>query len=215
VSSTCPPHGPLDAPIVWIGEAPGKTEMERGMPFCGSSGVEVRKTLRLYDLDPENVRYTNCIRTNPGDFPTGKRGAQLLKEWAPLLDEEMREIVPRVMVLCGGQALRRMTGLTNISDWQCSVLRPRDVAREVEWYKGITHVVVFPPTVMHIIPVLHPAGIMQTKSRKDTAWLRRGVEKVARAVRGELRKVEWRGVYHPSPAQLEDALQWPSSTTST
>ena len=31
-------RGPVDAPILLVGQAPGRLERERGMPFCGRQG---------------------------------------------------------------------------------------------------------------------------------------------------------------------------------
>ena len=102
-----PPEGPKTARVLWIGEAPGKDEVREGRPFVGASGAQVRRTLRWAGIDvDEDVRFTNVVKINPGTFPTGREGALLMKEWASVLDDELREMRRlKVVVLCGGQAL--------------------------------------------------------------------------------------------------------------
>lgn len=54
--------GPEDADYLFIGEAPGKVENTKKLPFQGSTGREVREHyLPLAGLRPENVRITNAI----------------------------------------------------------------------------------------------------------------------------------------------------------
>jgi len=206
-----PPYGPLDAQVVIVGEAPGREELEQGRPFCGATGIWLRRELALQNVDPDSCYWTNTVRVNPGDFPGGRAGAQLLLEWAPLLDDEMRSLHRcKVLVLCGGAALRRFTGHTNIAVWQGSVLRPADITGPVILHQGksetITWPLVLPATCQYVIPMLHPAGMMYTKSRKDTVVLKRAVEKVGLAVADALRGVEWTGRYGIAPGQVREAI---------
>ena len=57
----------------------------------------------------------------------GAEGAYLMREWAAQLDEEIGESKAKVVVACGGVALQRLTGFTNITKWRGSVLRETDV----------------------------------------------------------------------------------------
>lgn len=59
------PYGPLDAKIVIVGEAPGETEVDKGRPFVGSSGQELRDMLGEAGIDHESIRYTNVFKHRP------------------------------------------------------------------------------------------------------------------------------------------------------
>ena len=62
------PHGPENARIYIIGEAPGEREDKEGEPFVGETGSYLRENLD--QIDPNWLDYTrlnNCIRTRPPD----------------------------------------------------------------------------------------------------------------------------------------------------
>ena len=40
-----PGHGPMPCDLLVVGEAPGETEDQRGVPFCGRSGMVLRRAL--------------------------------------------------------------------------------------------------------------------------------------------------------------------------
>jgi uracil-DNA glycosylase len=57
-----PPSGPIDAELLFIGEAPGKVENEKLIPFVGQTGQEVdRHYLPLAGLHRGRVRMANAI----------------------------------------------------------------------------------------------------------------------------------------------------------
>jgi uracil-DNA glycosylase family 4 len=57
--------GPDDAALLFVGEAPGANEDERGEPFVGRSGTVLDDALRDAGLDRADVRITNCVRCRP------------------------------------------------------------------------------------------------------------------------------------------------------
>lgn len=61
-----PFHGPEEARLVVIGEAPGATENEKGIPFCGDSGRELNRLyLPAAGLAREDVFVANAVRCLP------------------------------------------------------------------------------------------------------------------------------------------------------
>jgi uracil-DNA glycosylase len=72
-----PPSGPMPARIALVGEAPGAEEEERGEPFVGASGQELRTMLRQVGIDPAECYFTNVfkirpVRNNLDEFCVGK-----------------------------------------------------------------------------------------------------------------------------------------------
>lgn len=66
-----PGEGNPDADVVFIGEAPGKTEAATGRPFIGRSGQLLRSLIREIDLDDEKDVYI----TSPVKYlPAGRQG---------------------------------------------------------------------------------------------------------------------------------------------
>lgn len=91
--------GPEDASIVFVGEAPGATEDERGEPFVGRSGDVLTDALRDAGLGRGDVRITNCVRCRPPENrdPT----ADERDNCRPYLEAEIELIDPDVLVTLG------------------------------------------------------------------------------------------------------------------
>ena len=219
-----PPDGPLDAPVLWVGEAPGKEEELAGKPFVGPSGHEVRKNLRLAGINPDTqVRYANTVPFNPGQFPNGRAGAKLLFDHASQLDQCISEMPQlRVIVACGGPALTRLTGKHAVSrkyeaederargwgitDWRGSVLRNADLPGEIALHPKFKLPTQYPPDIA-IIPVLHPAGILRDPGRNEMFLFRRDVRKVKRYLDGTIAKHKYDLFVEPTHAEIYAAWE--------
>ena len=61
--------GPVPCSIMLIGEAPGKTEDKKGVPFCGKSGSELTHLYltKCAKIDRSNVFITNLVRCRTND----------------------------------------------------------------------------------------------------------------------------------------------------
>jgi len=62
-----PPSGSPDAPILLIGESPGKSEDRYGVPFVGPSGKELDNYLKLAGLSRHACRVANVVNCRPPD----------------------------------------------------------------------------------------------------------------------------------------------------
>ncbi|WP_299335947.1 uracil-DNA glycosylase [Haloplanus sp.] len=91
--------GPEDAALLFVGEAPGATEDERGEPFVGRSGTVLDDALRDAGLDRSDVRITNCVRCRPPEN-RDPRAAEL-DNCASFLDREIGRVDPDLVVTLG------------------------------------------------------------------------------------------------------------------
>src|SRR3989344_4259173 len=57
--------GNPDSDIVFIGEAPGKSEDEQGLPFVGAAGKFLNQMLETIGLKRQDVYITNIIKYRP------------------------------------------------------------------------------------------------------------------------------------------------------
>ena len=91
--------GPDDADLLFVGEAPGATEDERGEPFVGRSGDVLDDALRDAGLARADVRITNCVRCRPPDNrdPTGEE----LDNCRGHLGHELEAVDPELVVTLG------------------------------------------------------------------------------------------------------------------
>lgn len=106
-----PPTGPLDADVMFIGEAPGKDEDKQLRPFIGKTGQEVNDHyLPLAGLRRDQVYVTNAIKCLP-DRPGGKIDLSRSKDLELLyactdcsLYEEINTVRPHLIVPLGAFA---------------------------------------------------------------------------------------------------------------
>ena len=104
-----PGEGPLDAPVMLVGEQPGDQEDKAGRPFVGPAGKLLTKALGEAGLDPEAVYRTNAVK----HFRFERRGSNRLHKGPgrvhvaacrPWLVAEVDMVRPRGVVLLGATA---------------------------------------------------------------------------------------------------------------
>jgi uracil-DNA glycosylase len=100
--NSVPGEGPLNAKIMFIGEAPGKQESITGRPFVGRSGKLLTKLMESAGIKREKVFITSVIKHRPPDNrkPTAKEIAACL----PYLQKQIEIINPQKIVLLGQTA---------------------------------------------------------------------------------------------------------------
>ena len=98
--------GSPNAEVMFIGEAPGRTEDEQGLPFVGRSGQLLDKYLAAIHLKRDDIFITNIVKCRP---PENRDPAP--QEWEacmPYLREQFRLIRPKIIVCLGRIAAQRL-----------------------------------------------------------------------------------------------------------
>ncbi len=96
-------EGSLDAPVVFIGEAPGKKEAQTGRPFVGASGKLLSEMLQSIGLAREEVYITNIVKDRPPENRDPSHAEIAL--YAPFLQRQLEIIQPRVIATLGRFAM--------------------------------------------------------------------------------------------------------------
>ena len=138
-----PAFGPEDAKVMMIGEAPGANEVEEGEPFVGRAGERMNDILSDIDVDRSEIYITNLVKIRPPDNRDPK--SDEIEAWAPLLEQEIEEVQPDVIVTLGNFASKYM----------------------LDTSKGISkiHGRVFTREGQKIMPVYHPAATLYDRSK--------------------------------------------------
>lgn len=91
--------GNPDAPIVFIGEAPGKNEDEQGKPFVGAAGRFLEEMLASIGMKRQDVYITNIVKYRPPENrdPTDEEKAEFL----PYLEDQLEVINPKLIITLG------------------------------------------------------------------------------------------------------------------
>jgi len=141
--------GPGDAPLLFVGEAPGANEDEQGEPFVGRSGSVLDDALRERGLDRADVRITNCVRCRPPENrdPTGEE----LANCRPYLERETDRVDPELVVTLGKVPSEHLLG--------------RSVAVTSE--AGTVHDVRLGGNRRRVLVCVHPAATLYDRSQEE------------------------------------------------
>lgn len=95
--------GNPDADIVFIGEAPGKNEDLKGVPFVGAAGKFLDEMLGLINLKRQDIYITNIVKYRP---PTNRDPLPEEKSaFLPYLESQLEVIQPKLVVTLGRHSL--------------------------------------------------------------------------------------------------------------
>jgi DNA polymerase len=94
-----PGSGAPDARIVFVGEAPGAQEDEKGLPFVGQAGKLLDQLLESIGLDRGQVYIANVIKCRPPDNRPPRKGE--IAACRHFLDRQLAAIRPKLVVTLG------------------------------------------------------------------------------------------------------------------
>ncbi len=99
-----PGAGSYDAEVMFVGEAPGYWEDQKGLPFVGRAGKVLDELLAGIGLRREEVYITNIVKCRPPNNrdPTEEE----IRACSPYLDMQIDIIRPRLIVPLGRHSMR-------------------------------------------------------------------------------------------------------------
>lgn len=149
--------GPIPCSTLFVGEAPGKTEVLEGKPFVGMAGQNFEKYLNSIGLTRNNIRITNTCFFRPIKISEGKTGRKTISNRTPkisevnlfrdILDEEINLVNPKIIVTLGNVPLKRLTEFKSIGDCHGSLYFNEKLKR-------------------YVFPMYHPSSL--TYNRNET-----------------------------------------------
>jgi uracil-DNA glycosylase family 4 len=150
--------GNPDADIVFIGEAPGKSEDVQGKPFVGASGKFLSEMLAMINLEREDIYITNIVKYRPPNNrdPLPDEKAQFL----PFLEEQLEVIQPKVVVTLGRHSMNCF-----LPDLQISKVHgePKRIRWQLRHRDGPAQVATWV-----ILPLFHPAAALYNGGMRQT-----------------------------------------------
>ena len=149
--------GDCYAPVVLIGEAPGKDEVKFGRPFVGAAGKNLTELLSGGGIDRKDVFITNVVKyrmyrinEKTGNMVNRPVTRADLDNNLSYLMRELEILTPVLIVTLGNTALHAVCGKKSvISDVHGRVINSEKGDRRV-------------------FPLYHPASIIYNRSLKET-----------------------------------------------
>ena len=107
-----PGDGPLDAKVMFVGQAPGREEDEKLKPFIGAAGKLLTKLINRTGLKREQVYITSVVQF----FPPENRLPSKEEAWLcmPFLKEQIKIIKPKLIVVLGNFAAENVAGIKTV-----------------------------------------------------------------------------------------------------
>lgn len=102
-TTVVPGVAPAGARVLLVGEAPGRSEDEGGLPFVGRSGQLLDRVLAEVGLDRAELAVVNTVKCRPPENRTPTRNEQATCR--PWLDAQVEAVDPAVIVTLGSTAL--------------------------------------------------------------------------------------------------------------
>jgi uracil-DNA glycosylase len=140
--------GSPNADLMFIGEAPGRDEDEKGEPFVGRAGQLLTDIIKAMKLTRDDVYIANVIKCRPPENRNPEPDE--LDECRPFIRRQVELIQPKVIVALGKFGLQSLTGKA----YSISAVRG-------QWldYNGIK-----------LMPTYHPAYLLRTPAAKKDVW---------------------------------------------
>ncbi|WP_048649148.1 uracil-DNA glycosylase [Nitratireductor soli] len=145
--------GNPQAPIMFVGEAPGRDEDIQGLPFVGRSGKLLDRILAAIGLDRSSVYISNVIAWRP---PGNRDPSPLETEICrPFIERHIELVAPKILVTLGNPSTKLLLRT------QTGIMRMRGTWAVHETPSGLQI-----PTM----PTLHPAYLLRNPAHKMLAW---------------------------------------------
>jgi len=108
-----PGEGQLAARIMFVGEAPGRSEDEKGRPFVGAAGRILDDLLQKAGIERSQMFITNVVKCRPpgNRVPEDDESAAC----RPYLDRQIALIKPKVICILGRTAYASLLGGSSIT----------------------------------------------------------------------------------------------------
>jgi DNA polymerase len=148
-TNTVPGSGNPHAELVFIGEAPGKTEDQHGVPFCGASGKLLDSMLESIHLSRDSVFITNTVKCRPPDNRDPSLEEKVICTDL-YLQRQLDTIKPKLIITLGRHALSFFHPDLSISQVHGTLIRK--------------------PGAIPLLPLFHPAVALYNGGMRETLY---------------------------------------------
>ena len=147
--------GAPDAPLMFVGEAPGEQEDRRGEPFVGAAGQLLDKMIEAMGWTRATVYIANTTKCRPPNNRNPEPDE--LAQCMPFLHAQVASVAPRIIVALGRPASNQLLA-TNAP---ISSLRGR--FHDYPRFTSDRH-------NLKVMPTFHPAYLLRDPDKKRAAW---------------------------------------------
>lgn len=141
--------GSARQPLMFVGEAPGFSEDQEGLPFVGKAGKLLTDIITAMGFERGEIYIANVLKCRPPDN-RDPLPHEVEACW-PWLERQIELVQPRVICTVGRHSAQLLTGRTKDTIG--------NLRGKVHHYKGIP-----------VVPTYHPAFLLRSPSYKRVTW---------------------------------------------
>lgn len=123
-TNAVPGFGSIKTGVVFIGEAPGRTEDIQGMPFVGTAGKILSEALLYAGFTREDVYITNIVKCRPPD--NRRPNKQEMDSCTGYLQKELEIIQPKIVCVLGNTAFSSLLNGNEITKNRGKIIKRND-----------------------------------------------------------------------------------------
>jgi len=120
-TNSVPGKGSFRAEVIFVGEAPGRTEDLKGEPFVGIAGKKLSLALEEAGVSRDEVYITNIVKCRP---PNNRVPSKTEKEKCrDYIQKEIQIIKPKIICILGNTAFGSILGGNEITKYRGKIAR--------------------------------------------------------------------------------------------
>jgi uracil-DNA glycosylase family 4 len=170
-----PGEGSAKSKVMFIGEAPGRSEDARGRPFVGAAGKFLDELMSEVGVSRENGFITNVVKCRPPRNRVPKSSE--VQACTPYLDRQMRILKPKFIATLGNYATAYIFSKAKL------------LFSGITLVHGKPHEATILSMKVIVFPIFHPATALynpkyKTTLRQDFQSLKDEVERALHSRKG-------------------------------
>ncbi len=120
-TNAVPGKGNFQSDVIFVGEAPGRNEDQKGEPFIGVAGKKLSIALDEAGISRDDVYITNIVKCRPPNNRVPKTSER--ETCQEYLKQEISIIKPEIICILGNTAFNSILGGSEITKFRGKVVR--------------------------------------------------------------------------------------------
>ena len=118
-TNSVPGKGNFKSDVIFVGEAPGKNEDEKGEPFIGIAGKKLSDALENAGISRDDIYITNIVKCRPPSNRVPKTNER--ETCQEYLKQEISIIKPKIICVLGNTVFNSILGGSEIMKYRGKV----------------------------------------------------------------------------------------------
>ena len=120
-TNAVPGKGNFQSEVIFVGEAPGRNEDQKGEPFVGVAGKRLSMALENAGITRDSIYITNVVKCRP---PNNRVPSVLERNTCKeYLQKEISIIKPKIICILGNTAFNSILGGSEITKFRGKIVR--------------------------------------------------------------------------------------------